>query len=68
MNDEINELKKLHDEIIDEIDDEIENLKYLLDHVEIENINLYQIYLKINELINNKKIIENKIINLKLLE
>lgn len=62
MNDEYyNNMKIQYKLIIDEIDDNIENLIYLLKTVEIENINLYQFYLSLNDLINKKSIIENKI-------
>lgn len=63
MNDEYNLLKKQYVNIIDEIDDEIENVKYLFDHVEIDDINLYSIYLKLNDLIYQKKLIKSKIKN-----
>ena len=63
MNDEYNLLKKQYKLIIDEIDDEIENVKYLFDYVEIDDINLYSIYLKLNDLIYNKKMIKSKIKN-----
>ena len=67
MNDEYyNNLKIQHKLIIDEIDDNIENLIYLLKIVEIENINLYQFYLSLNDLINKKSIVNNKIINYKI--
>lgn len=62
MNDEYyNNMKIQYKLIVDEIDDNIENLIYLLKTVEIENINLYQFYLSLNDLINKKSIIENKI-------
>lgn len=62
MNNEYyNNMKIQYKLIVDEIDDNIENLIYLLKTVEIENINLYQFYLSLNDLINKKNIIENKI-------
>ena len=62
MNDEYyNNLKIQYKLIIDEIDDIIENLIYMLNNIEIENINLYNIYLNLNELINKKTIIKDKI-------
>ena len=45
---------------------EIENLKYLLDASEIESINLYEIYISINDLITKKRIIKDKIISYQL--
>ena len=62
MNDKYyNNMKIQYKLIVDEINDNIENLIYLLKTVEIENINLYQFYLSLNDLINKKNIIENKI-------
>ena len=58
---EYNNLVKQYNNITDELDSEIENLIYLLENIEIESINLYSIYLKINDLIYNKKMIQNKL-------
>ena len=58
---EYNNLVKQYNNINNELDSEIENLIYLLENIEIESINLYSIYLKINDLIYNKKMIQNKL-------
>lgn len=54
-------LIKEYNNIIDEIDNEIENLKYLLDNIDIDNINLINIHYKFNDLLNKKKDIKNKL-------
>ena len=66
MSDEYEILKKQYAEISDLLTDEIENLKYLLDASEIESINLYEIYISINDLITKKRIIKDKIISYQL--
>lgn len=57
----IDYLEKELENINDEIDKEKNNLIYMLTKMEIEDINLYGFYLKINDLINQKKIIADKI-------
>ena len=57
----IDYLEKELKEINDEIDKEKNNLIYMLTNMEIEDINLYGFYLKINDLINQKKIVADKI-------
>jgi len=65
---EIKELESLLYEINNNIDDCIENLIFLLEHQELKDINLYNIYLELSELSNNKQMIENKLFILKLNE
>lgn len=65
MNNEIEYYENKLNEIDDEIDDVIENFKYLLIHVEIENINILSFYNSITNLLINKEYIKNKLFNLK---
>ena len=44
-----------------DIDINVNNLKYLLNNINIEYINLYEFYLIINDLINRRRLIEQLI-------
>lgn len=62
MDNEYNNLKRQFEEINKEIEGSLDNIIYLYKNVEIENINLYNLYLSLNELVNKKTTIRNKII------
>ena len=64
-NNEINKYESELKSVTDEIEDEIENLKYLLDFIPIENINFLSIHFKFNELLNKKDYLEKIIFNMK---
>ena len=57
----IDYLEKELKNINDEIDKQKKTLIYMLTNMEIEDINLYNFYLKINDLINKRAIVDNKI-------
>ena len=60
--DQTEKLEIMLKEINKEIKNEKNNLIKLLQTEEIENINLYQIYLNIKDLLTNRKIISNRLI------
>lgn len=60
------ELLLILEEINNELNNEIKKLIDLLLHEDIENINLYNFYLKINDLLNKRTITKDKIIHLRL--
>lgn len=62
MDNEYNNLKRQFEEINNEINSKLDSIIYLYRNVEIENINLYNLYLSLNELVNKKTTIKNKII------
>ena len=62
MDEEYNRLNRQFEEINKEIESTLDNIIYLYKNVEIENINLYNLYLSLNELVNKKTTIRNKII------
>ena len=57
----IDYLEKELKNINDEIDKQKKTLIYMLTNMEIEDINLYNFYLKINDLVNQRKIAADKI-------
>jgi len=59
---EIDELNEFYDELNSEIQDEILNLEYLLNNIEIENINLIEIHYKIKRLLIKKDEIKTKLL------
>lgn len=59
---EIDELNEFYDELNSEIQDEISNLEYLLNNIEIENINLIEIHYKIKRLLIKKDEIKTKLL------
>lgn len=61
MPESYDELKKKYEILSDEIENEIENLKYLLDNIQIENINLINIHFKIKDLLSKKEMIKNEL-------
>lgn len=60
------ELILILEDIDNELNNEIKKLIDLLLHENIENINLYNFYLKINDLLTKRNITKDKIINLRL--
>ena len=60
--DQTEKLEIMLKEIDKQITHEKNNLIKLLQTEEIENINLYQIYLNIKDLLTNRKIISNRLI------
>ena len=60
---QINKLNNFYDELTEEIDNELENLKYLIETVEVENINLIEIHYKIKSLSIKKDEIKNELLN-----
>lgn len=60
------ELLLILEEINNELNNEIKKLIDLLLHEDIENINLYNFYLKINDLLTKQNITKDKIIHLRL--
>ena len=67
MNDD-DKLKRYEDklnEIDDEIDDIVENLKYMLDFNDIKDINLLNIHYELYDLLIKKDQLKNMIFNMK---
>ena len=60
---QIKQLNKFYDELTEEIENELENLEYLIKTVEVENINLIEIHYKIKSLIIKKDEIKNELLN-----
>ena len=56
------DLNQLLKDLDNELNNERNKLINLLKFEDLENINLYNFYLKINDLLNKRKIIVNKII------
>ena len=59
------ELKKELESIEGELEDIKENLKYMLDFSELEDINILNIHYQINKLIGQKEAIKDQLFNLK---
>ena len=60
---QIKQLNKFYDELTEEIENELENLEYLIKTVEVENINLIEIHYKIKSLTIKKDEIKNELLN-----
>lgn len=60
---QIKELNNFYDELTEEIENELENLQYLIKTVEVENINLIEIHYKIKSLSIKKDEIKNELLN-----
>lgn len=60
---QIKQLNKFYDELTEEIENELENLQYLIKTVEVENINLIEIHYKIKSLTIKKDEIKNELLN-----
>ena len=60
---QIKQLNKFYDELTEEIENELENLEYLIKTVEVENINLIEKNYKIKSLTIKKDEIKNELLN-----
>ena len=66
MEEQEQELILILEEIDKNLNEEIKKLINLLIHEDIENINLYNFYIKINDLLTKRNITKDKIIYLRL--
>lgn len=60
------ELERELEKINNEISVELNNFRYMVNHINIENVNLIEFHYKFNDLFNKRKMLKDRLFDLKL--